>query len=388
VDFGFSQEQTMLRDLVRELLRTHSPASRVRQVMATPAGYDPQLWRQLSEVGLPGLAVPTSHGGQGWGMVELAIVFEEFGRAVYPGPFLASTLATLALNDADDAQLAARYLPALASGDRRGTLAWLERNLTWGPASIELAASCSGDGWSLSGTKQLVPFASSADVFVVAARTSPAAHHPDGLTLFAVDANAAGLEIAPVTSMDPTARDATVTLHKVPVGLDQVLGDVDRGWNILEPTLLQGAVLACAEMLGAARAALEASVAYARTRHQFGQPIGSFQAVKHQCADMLVDVENAYAATYYAAWALAADAPDARLAASTAKAFVSDAARRVCGSAIQVHGGIGFTWEYDLHLWFKRAKHLEPRFGDADTHRQLVLDGTLAATALPTPVLV
>jgi alkylation response protein AidB-like acyl-CoA dehydrogenase len=240
----------------------------------------------------------------------------------------------------------------------------------------------------LSGTKQLVPFASAADVLVIAARTTPAAHHPDGLTLFAVDADATGLEIAPVSSMDPTAREATVTLRDVPVGPDQVLGDIDRGWNILEPTLLQGAVLACAEMLGAARAALEASVAYAGTRKQFGQPIGSFQAVKHQCADMLVDLENAHTATYYAAWALAADAPDARLAASTAKAFVSEAARRVCGSALQVHGGIGFTWEYDLHLWLKRAKHLEPRFGDADTHRQLVLDGTLAAAALPTPVLV
>src|SRR5262249_7175543 len=159
------------------------------------------------------------------------------------------------------------------------------------PASIELAASRSGDGWSLSGTKQLVPFASAADVLVIAARTTPAAHHPDGLTLFAVDADAAGLEIVPVRSMDPTARDASITLRDVEVGAHQVLGDIDRGWNILEPPLLQAAVLACAEMLGAARAALEASVAYARTRHQFGQPIGSFQAVKHQCADMLVDVE-------------------------------------------------------------------------------------------------
>ncbi len=378
----------MLRDLVRELLRSQSPATRVRQVMATPAGYDTAVWQQLGEVGLPGLAVPTSYGGQGWGMVELAIVFEELGRAVYPGPFSASTLATLALNDAANPALTDRYLPALASGERRGTLAWLERNLSWGPASVELAASRGGDGWSLSGTKQLVPFANAADVLVIAARTTPAARHPDGLTLFAVDADAAGLEIVPVSSMDPTARDTIVTLRDVQVGPDQVLGDIDRGWNILGPTLLQAAVLACAEMLGAARAALEASIAYARTRHQFGQPIGSFQAVKHQCADMLVDVENAHAATYYAAWALAADAPDARLAASTAKAFVSEAARRVCGSALQVHGGIGFTWEYDLHLWLKRAKHLEPRFGDADTHRQLVLDSTLAAAALPTPVLV
>ena len=270
MDFGFSQEQAMLRDLVRELLRTHSPARRVRQVMATPAGYDAELWRQLSEVGLPGLAISSSHGGQGWGMVELAIVFEELGRAVYPGPFLASTLATLALNDADDPQLTARYLPDLARGERRGTLAWLERNLSWGPASVELTASRNGDGWSLSGTKQLVPFAGAADVLVVAARTTPAAHHPDGLTLFAVDADAAGLEITPVTSMDSTARDATVSLHDVQVSRDRVLGDIDRGWNILEPTLLQGAVLACAEMLGAARAALEASVAYARTRYQFG----------------------------------------------------------------------------------------------------------------------
>jgi alkylation response protein AidB-like acyl-CoA dehydrogenase len=376
VDFGFTQEQTMLRDLVREVLTEKCSTRAVRQVMDTPEGYDASLWSQLAEIGLPGLAIAAAHGGQGLGTVELALALEEMGRAVYPGPFFATVaLAGTALTRSGDDEQMARHLPAIAAGERKATLAWLERGADWRVESIALSARSEADGWVLNGTKQFVPFADAADLILAAARTSA-----DGVTVFAVDRHAPGVDVKPVQTMDLTARDATVTLNDVRVGNDAVVGQVDKGADILEPTLQVAAVGACAEMLGAARISLEKSVDYAQTREQFGQPIGSFQAVKHMCAEMLMDVESAHGATYYAAWAQDATAPDARMAASAAKSFVSEAARRVCGMAIQVHGGIGFTWEYDLHLWFKRAKHLEPLYGDADFHRQQVLGETLAAT--------
>jgi alkylation response protein AidB-like acyl-CoA dehydrogenase len=390
VDFGFTQEQTMLRDLVRELLQEKCSTRAVRQVMETPEGYDPSLWSQLAEMGLPGLAIPTEHGGQGLGMVELALVLEEMGRAVYPGPFFATVvLAGTALASAGSEQQMAEHVPAIAAGQRKATVAWLEHGLDWHPRGIALPARRDGDGWVLDGAKQFVPFADAADLILVAARTRSADDPREGITVFAVDRRAPGLEVRPVQTMDLTARDATVTLGGVRVGSDAVVGQVDQGWSVLDPTLQRAAVAACAEMLGCARISLEKSVEYSKTREQFGQPIGSFQAIKHTCAEMLMDVETSHGATYYAAWAQDARVPDARLAASSAKAFVSEAARRVCGSAIQVHGGIGFTWEYDLHLWFKRAKHLEPFYGDADFHRQQVLKETLAGagSSSPTPVL-
>jgi alkylation response protein AidB-like acyl-CoA dehydrogenase len=209
-----------------------------------------------------------------------------------------------------------------------------------------------------------------ADLVLVAARTG-GGH--DGTTVFAVDGQAAGLRQTPNVEMDHTSKTSTLVLEDVRVGADAVIGQVDRGWDVLGSTLLRAAVGASAEMLGASRRCMEMSVEYAKVRQQFGQPIGTFQAIKHACAEMLLEVENSHSATYYAAWAIDSGSPDALLAASAAKAYVSDASRKVCGSSIQAHGGIGFTWEYDLHLYVKRAKHLEPLYGDADFHREQAL---------------
>jgi alkylation response protein AidB-like acyl-CoA dehydrogenase len=206
-----------------------------------------------------------------------------------------------------------------------------------------------------------------ADVLLVPARG------PEGLSLFLVEAGAVGLDVSPVPSMDPGMRWSTVRLDGVRVDGAARLGEAGAGASVLDEILRRGAVGSAAAMLGAARRCLDLSVEYAKVREQFGQPIGSFQAIRHRCAEMLLEVENAHAATYYAAWALDADAPDRALAASVAKAYVSEAARKVCGDAIQVHGGIGFTWEYDLHLYFKRAKALEATWGDADHHRELIV---------------
>jgi alkylation response protein AidB-like acyl-CoA dehydrogenase len=214
---------------------------------------------------------------------------------------------------------------------------------------------------------------------LMVARTSDSAD--DGTTVFAVAADAAGLSTVPNVEMDLTNPTSTVTLKDVQVDDDSVVGEVDHGWAVVGPVLQRAAVAAAAEMLGAARRCMEMSVEYAKVRQQFGQPIGMFQAIKHACAEMLLEVENSHAATYYAAWALDAGSPDAALAASAAKAYVGDASRKVCGSSIQVHGGIGFTWEYDLHLFFKRAKHFEPLYGDADFHRERALRLTLERMA-------
>jgi alkylation response protein AidB-like acyl-CoA dehydrogenase len=260
-----------------------------------------------------------------------------------------------------------RWLPAVCAGGARATAALLDGELSWAPEAIATRAEKSGAGWTLSGTKPFVAWAHVADVMLVPAKT------PDGLTLFLVDPRASGIKQTPVTGMDLATRWVNMTLDRVPLAADAVLGAPGQGQPLLESVMRMGAVGAAAEMLGAARRCLDMAVEYAKVREQFGQPIGSFQAIRHKCAEMLLETENSHAAVYYAAWAIDAKADDAALAASVAKAYVGDASRKVCGEAIQVHGGIGFTWEYDLHLYFKRAKALEVQYGDADYHRELIV---------------
>jgi len=373
MDFDFTQEQVMLRNLTREFLARESAPRAVRTHMEDPRGFSDATWQQMSEMGLPGLAIDPGYGGQGLGMVELALVLDEMGRAAYPGPFFATTvLAASAIAAGGQPNQMARFLPDLAQGRTKATLALIEDALSWTPSGVCMTAERRGDHFVLNGTKRFVPFAQVVDLILVAARTGSGSAG-DGTTVFAVPADAAGLRQAPNVEMDHTAKTSTLTFEGVSVPADAVIGEVDRGWDVIGPTLRRAAIGAAAEMLGAARRCMEMSVEYAKVRQQFGQPIGAFQAIKHACAEMLLEVENAHAAVYYAAWALDAGSPDAELAASVAKAYVGDASRKVCGSAIQVHGGIGFTWEYDLHLYVKRAKHFEPLYGDADFHREQAL---------------
>jgi alkylation response protein AidB-like acyl-CoA dehydrogenase len=304
-------------------------------------------------------------------------VLDEMGRAAYPGPYFATTLlaaSAIAVSGRNDQM--ARYLPDIARGRTKATLALVEDALSWTPSGVTLRAERRGDSFALSGHKRFVPFAHVADLVLVVARTSLSGD--DGTTVFAIPSDSAGMSQVPNVEMDHTNRTSTVTLSDVLAPIDAVIGDVDHGWAIVGPVLQRAAVGASAEMLGAARRCMDMSVEYAKVRQQFGQPIGMFQAIKHACSEMLLEVENAHAATYYAAWAQDAASPDAPLAASAAKAYVGDASRKVCGAAIQVHGGIGFTWEYDLHLYFKRAKHFEPLYGDADFHREKALQDMLS----------
>ena len=384
MDFDFTDEQTALRGLAREVLAAESAAPEVRKQMADATGYSESLWKQLAETGLLGITVDEAHGGLGLGLVEQALVLEEMGRAAYPGPYFSTVVlaATAIIAGGDRAQLDA-YLPGIAEGTLKATLALMEDRLAAGPEGIALRARSQGGEYVLSGVKRFVPFAHVADLLLIAARTSESSDPSHGVTIFAVDKGAEGLSIEPNVMIDQTNKVSTVTLENVRVGREAVVGQVDGGWKILEIVLRRAAVASAAVMLGAARKCMDMSVEYAKVREQFGQAIGSFQAIKHACAEMLVEVENAHGATYYAAWAVDAAAPDAGLAASVAKSYVGEAARKVCGSSIQVHGGIGFTWEYDLHLYFKQAKFLESLYGDAEHHRELVLREIMTPAAVP-----
>jgi alkylation response protein AidB-like acyl-CoA dehydrogenase len=372
MDFSFSSDQQLLKNAARAFLDEHMKPATVRLLWDDPRGESDTLWKEIAQLGWLGLALPEEHGGSGLGMVETAILLDELGRAACPGPYWPTVLAATAIALAGSDAQKKRWLPAVATGDARATLALLDGELDWRPAATQTRAEKTATGWALTGRKPFVPWAHVANVLLVPARA------PEGLTLFLVDPSSAGLTLEPAQVMDLATRLVNVTLDRTPVAADAVVGAPGQAGRLLEGLLRRGAVGAAAEMLGAARRCLDMAVDYAKVREQFGQPIGSFQAIRHKCADMLLEVENSHSAVYYAAWALDAKAEDAELAASVAKAYVGDAARRVCGEAIQVHGGIGFTWEYDLHLYFKRAKALEAMYGDADYHRELIL-GRVAA---------
>jgi alkylation response protein AidB-like acyl-CoA dehydrogenase len=367
MDFAFSPDQQLLRGAARAFLDEHVTPAAVRALWDDPRGVHDDLWKEMARLGWLGLAIPEAHGGSALGMVETAIVLEEMGRVACPGPYLETVVLARALQVGGTPAQQMRWLPAIAGGAARGAVAFLDAELDWRPEAAATRAEPAPGGVRLTGVKQWTPWAHAADVLLVPAR------EPAGLSLFLVEAGARGLAVSPVPAMDPGMRWSTVTLDGALAGADARVGAPGAGAALLGALLLWGAVGAAAAMLGAARRCLDLSVEYAKVREQFGQPIGSFQAIRHRCAEMLLEVENAHAATYYAAWAQDAAAEDRALAASVAKAYVSDAARKVCGEAIQVHGGIGFTWEYDLHLYFKRAKTLEATWGDADYHRELIV---------------
>jgi alkylation response protein AidB-like acyl-CoA dehydrogenase len=328
------------------------------------------MWKRFVDLGWTALGIPEEYGGVGT-FLDLVVVLEEAGRALLPGPFFATmALAVPALLEAGSGPQKEDVLRRIASGQARATVALTEPVGRWDAEGIALKATRSQDGWRLDGTKLFVADAAVADVTVVAARTRSSGE--EGVTLFLVQGRPAGMTVVPVETMDMTRRWYQVGFDGVTLPTESVMGAPDQGWAPLRRALEWGEAALCAEMVGGAQHVLETSVEYAKTRHQFGKPIGTYQAVSHKLADMLLETESAKSATYYAAWAVDADAPDRSLAASIAKAYVSDAYRRAAGDGIQVHGGIGFTWEHDMHLYFKRAKASEVTLGDATYHRELV----------------
>ena len=360
----------MLRRSSRDFLAKECSSKVVRKLMEGADAHDPELWKKMAGLGWTALGIPEQYGGVG-SFLDLIVVLEEGGRALLPGPFFATMgLAVPALIEAGTEAQKKEVLGAIAEGKARATLAFTEPSGRWDAAGVTLEAKPAGGGWKLDGVKLFVPDAAGADYTVVAARTR--GEGEEGISLFLIKGQPKGMSVNPLQTLDMTRRWNEVRFDGVELGADALMGAPHKAWPALKRTLEWATAALCAEMVGGAQKVLESSTDYAKTRHQFGKPIGIYQAVSHKLADMLVLSESGRSATYYAAWTVEADAPDRSLASSMAKAYVSDAYRKVAGDGIQVHGGIGFTWEHDMHLYFKRAKASEVTLGDATYHRELV----------------
>ncbi|WP_419929054.1 acyl-CoA dehydrogenase family protein [Candidatus Poriferisocius sp.] len=365
MNFAFSEEQEELRRFVRQFLEDKSPESAVREQMDTEKGYDDAVWNQMAEqLGLQGLIIPEEYGGSGFSYIELIVVLEEMGRALLCAPFFSSVvLAANALIHSGDDAAKAELLPGIAGGETVAALAFTEENGRWDESGITVEATADGDGWRISGTKMFVIDGHTADVVLVAARTA------GGVSLLWCPSDADGLTSTALSTMDQTRKQARLDFDNTPVTL---IGAEGGGWAVLERVLDLAAVALAAEQVGGAQMCLDMSVQYAKDRVQFGRPIGSFQAIKHKCADMLLEVESAKSAAYYAGWCASELNDELPSVASLAKAYCSEAYFHASAENIQIHGGIGFTWEHPAHLYFKRAKSSELLFGDPTYHRELL----------------
>jgi alkylation response protein AidB-like acyl-CoA dehydrogenase len=365
VNFAFSEEQEELRGIVRSFLNDKSSEATVRELMDTESGYDAAVWTQMAEqMGLQALVIPEEFGGQGYGFVELVVVLEEMGRRLLCAPYVSTVVlgAQTLIHSGDDAAKQ-QYLPGIASGETIATLAYTEPNGKWDESAVTMTATPSGDGWTLDGTKLYVLDGHTADLIITAARTDA------GISLFAVAGDAEGLTRTALSTMDQTRKQARLEYAGVPATL---IGADGQGWEVLSQVLDLAAVALAAEQVGGAQEVLDSAVQYAKDRVQFGRPIGSFQAIKHKCADMLLEVESAKSAAYYAGWCASELNDELPSVASLAKAYCSEAYFHAAAENIQIHGGIGFTWEHPAHLYFKRAKSSELLFGDPTYHRELL----------------
>ena len=365
--FCFSEEQRELRRTLRDFFQDLSPEAEVRRLMETEEGYDPAVWKQMgAQLGLMGMAIPEEYGGSGFTFVELAIVLEEMGRALLCAPYFSTAvLAANLLLYSGDETARQDYLPSIAVGDTIAAFALLEHNPGWDEAAVRMQAQHDGEFWRLEGEKLFVLDGLAADLVLVAARTD------GGVSLFAVPGDAPGLARTAMTTMDATRKQARLSFSSTPARL---VGTNGAGWPVVETVLDLAAAALASEQVGGAQRCLEMAVDYAKVREQFGRPIGSFQAVKHHCANMLVEVEQAKAAAYYAASSAADRKDDLPAVANLAKAFCSEAYFHITETCVQVHGGIGFTWEHPAHLYYKRAKSSEILLGTATHHRELLAE--------------
>jgi alkylation response protein AidB-like acyl-CoA dehydrogenase len=365
--FVFSREQDELRAMVRKFLAERSPEAEVRRLMETEQGYDPAVWSVMAEqLGLQGLVLPEKVGGAGSGFVDLQIVLEEMGRSLLCAPFLSTVvLGAQALISSGDEAAGAQYLPGIADGSTIAALAVTEASGSWAAQDVTTSAEAGADGYRLTGEKLFVLDGHVADLLLVVARTAA------GPSLFAVDAAANGLTREPLTTLDATRKQSRLVFDATPARL---VGEDGAAAAPLARTLDRAAAALAAEQAGGARRVLEMSVEYAKVREQFGRPIGSFQAIKHKCADMLLEVESATSAAFAVGWAIDGDTDEVGVLASLAKAYCSEAYYHCAAENIQVHGGIGFTWEHPAHLYFKRAKSSEILFGSPRHHRALLAD--------------
>jgi alkylation response protein AidB-like acyl-CoA dehydrogenase len=367
MNFGFTEEQELLRAEVRKFLDQNAPLDEVRKFVETDEGFSRPLWSRMAELGWVGLTVPEAYGGVGLDFVTLVAVLEETGRTLFPCPLISTVLASKAIEALGSDEQKQRWLPALAEGERIGTFALLEASDRLDAEGVELRARADGDRWVIDGGKLFVPDAGAADLFVVAARTGDG-DPESSISFIVVERSDAGVSAADHPSMDLTKRVGRLDCEAVRVESDRLLGAAGEAWPTVEWLLDLGAVLVTAEMIGAGEGALALTSGFAKERVQFGEPIGRFQGVKHPLAEMYVDVESYKSLLYYAAWALDQRAEDAPAAVSRAKAHASDALARIGVDGVQLHGGVGYTWEYDIQMYLKRSKWARPQFGDSDHH--------------------
>ncbi len=380
MDLSFTEEQRELREAARAFLRDHASSEQVRAAMATPAGHDPAVWKRIAtELGWPALPVPEEYGGLGLGMVELVALQEVIGEFLLPSPFFATVcLAAPVIEEAASPLQRAALLPGIAGGETRATLAFPGASGSFAEEGVEIEARPAAGGVELFGELPLVPDGHIAELLLVPAR-EPGSRGPEGVGIHLVRAEAPGLERTPVPTLDPTRRGARLRFEGVRVAAEDRLGaggpEAPSGFRELARALDRAAIALAAEQLGGAQRALDLAVAHARERVQFGRPIGSFQAIKHKCADRMVEIESARSAVYHAACVAAEGVggeSGLRLAASLAKARASEAFFRAAADCLQIHGGVGFTWEYDVHLFLKRARATEGFLGSPAFHRERV----------------
>jgi alkylation response protein AidB-like acyl-CoA dehydrogenase len=372
MDFGLSEEQIMLRTSAREFLDKECPKKLVRAMMDDEKGYSPELWKKMADVGWQGLVFPGQYGGADSSFLDLAVLLEEMGRALVPGPFVPTVVhvGRAILAAGTDAQKK-QFLPKIASGDMIMTLALTEASGSLEASDITLKATLDREEYVIEGTKLFVPDAHIADCILCVTRTKESANPEDGITLFLVDAKTAGIETEVLKTMTGE-KLCEVFFSNVRVPKQNILGELNKGWPIVQRIFDEAAIAECAWMTGGIRWILETTVQYAKERIQFGVPIGSFQATQHKMANMTIEVEGSTSITYYAAWAASENSPELALAASMAKAWCSDGYKHAAFEGVQIHGGIGFTWDHDMHLYFKRAKSSEVAWGDGDYHRERI----------------
>ncbi len=364
MDFDLSKAQKLLQQSARDFFTRECKPERVRELMATETAYDAELWQAMADQGFTGLTIPEEYGGLGLSLVDLITVAEEMGRACLPGPFLSTLWAASLIERAGNEGQRKQYLEPISAGELKATVALLEESADWNPDAVQLRAEKDGKEYRLRGAKHFVTDAEVADVIIVVARDG------DDLVLLPVEKGVAGVTITATPGIDATRKLYTVEFDNVTVPESSALAFTTKTKEALEAATDVANVAICAEMLGGMQWTLDNTVEYAKTRQQFGKPIGIYQAVQHQCADMFNYSESARSAVYYAAWAVSENDPSAKLAVSIAKGYASDAAREVGNRGVQIHGGIGFTWEHNIQLYYKRAKASEIMFGDANYHRE------------------
>ena len=375
MDISLNNIQIDIAKEARRFLDKECPTDYAREMFEDERGFTEEIWAKMTEMDWMKVRIPELYGGAGMDQMDLNIVLEEMGRAVLPGPFFSTVLlAAEAIMEAGNDSQKEHYLPGIAAGEIRGTLALHEPDGGADLGYIQMEASIDRDGFVLDGTKISVPDAHVADFLVCAARTEPGNDPAQGITLFLVDLSADGVSVSLLPTMDGTRRLCAVDFKGVLVAPEGVLGELNKGWKHLRRVLQRAQVGLCAECVGGAQRAMEIATEYAKIRVQFDQPIGAFQAIKHRCAQMYVEVESSRSILYWAAWAQDhGDSKEAALAASAAKAYCSEAFTHIATGGIQILGGTGFAWENDIHLYLKRAKANEQALGDPIYHREQVI---------------